>query len=193
MANSYTPEEQTILLDLARQTLTAITHHRPPPDIDLNALPLPLRDERACFVTLRFHADGALRGCTGTLVARRPLAEEVVHMTGQTAFHDPRFAPVTAHEVPLLHIEISVLTPPQLLDFRDADDLLQKLRPNIDGVTLELNNRRATFLPQVWENYPDPRVFLSLLSQKMRLGPDAWQDPHMQVSVYQAIIIEEPT
>ncbi|MEW6578554.1 MAG: AmmeMemoRadiSam system protein A [Chloroflexota bacterium] len=191
MADAYTREEQRLLLALARETLTRIVAGEDPPDIDLDALPPALAEDRACFVTLRQREGGALRGCTGTLVARRPLAEEVVAMTVQTAFYDPRFAPVQAHEVPGLHLEISVLTSSQPLDFADPDDLLRKLRPGVDGVTLRLDRRRATFLPQVWDSYPDPRLFLMLLAQKMGADPDAWRDPRLQVETYQAIIIEE--
>lgn len=192
MDRVYTPEEEHILLALARDTLRAVTRGHPPPPLDQDALPPALLEPRACFVTLRRRSDGALRGCTGTLVARRPLALEVVEMTQQTALNDPRFMPVTAPEVPGLHVEISVLSPPQPLQFDDPDDLLHKLHPGIDGVTLMLDDRRATFLPQVWESYPDPRLFLSLLSEKMGRSPDAWHDPQLQVETYQATVIEEP-
>jgi AmmeMemoRadiSam system protein A len=191
MTDHYTPEEQAVLLALARRTLDVITAGQPSPLVNVAEMPPALRDERACFVTLRRRADGSLRGCTGTLVARNPLALEVVTMTVQTALYDPRFHPVSAHEVPGLHIEISVLTPPQPLLFRDPDDLVCKLRPHIDGVTLKLDSRRATFLPQVWDSYPAPRVFLSLLSEKMGHEPDAWCDPRLEVETYQAVIIEE--
>ena len=93
--------------------------------------------------------------------------------------------------MPGRHVEISVLTPSQPLEFAGPDDLLRKLRPGVDGVTLRLDRRRATFLPQVWESYPDPRLFLTLLAQKMGADPDAWRDPRLQVETYQAIIIEE--
>ncbi|MBN1681232.1 MAG: AmmeMemoRadiSam system protein A [Anaerolineae bacterium] len=191
MADNYTPDEHHHLLDLCRRTLEAITNHQPPPPVDLNALSPALKAERACFVTMRRRDDGSLRGCTGTLVARRPLAIEVVEITRQTAFYDPRFPPVTAAEVPDLHLEISILTPPEPLSFDGPDDLVHKLRPTIDGVTLKLGSRRATFLPQVWKTYPSPPVFLSLLSEKMGLLPDTWRLPDIEVMTYQAIIIEE--
>lgn len=189
---TYTPEEQTLLLELARRTLEHITRSQSVPKVDLEALPPALAEDRACFVTLRRREDGSLRGCTGTLVARRPLAKEVVSMMVQTAFHDPRFRPVEADEVAGLHVEISVLTPPEPLDFDGPDDLLTRLRPGVDGVTLKLENRRATFLPQVWEGYPDPRIFLSLLSEKMGYSSDAWRNPQLEVETYQAVVIEEP-
>jgi len=189
--DTYTPEEQRLLLALSRETLERITTNQAPPAVDHAVLPPALVEERGCFITLQRRADGSLRGCIGTLVARRPLAEEVVHMTVQTAFYDPRFPPVQAPEVPNLHIEISVLTPSQPLAFDGPDDLLRKLHPGVDGVTLRLGDRRATFLPRVWESHPDPRVFLSLLAQKMGCEPDAWRDPAIQVETYQAITFEE--
>ncbi|MBI5957146.1 MAG: AmmeMemoRadiSam system protein A [Chloroflexi bacterium] len=191
MTDNYTPQERALLLDLARRTLDAITHRQPAPTVDLSALPAALCEPRACFVTMRYRSDGALRGCTGTLVARRPLAEEVIYMTEQTAFHDPRFEPVMASDVDDLHLEISVLTPSQPLDFDSPEDLIAQLRPNVDGVTLKFDHRRATFLPQVWESYSDPKVFLSLLSQKMGAAPDTWRSPRLEVETYQAVIIEE--
>jgi AmmeMemoRadiSam system protein A len=191
MAEIYTHEEQRLLLRLARDTLEAVTGGRPEPDVNLAQMPPALSEKRACFVTMHRRSDGSLRGCTGTLVARRPLALEVVYTTVQTAFQDWRFFPVTGAEVPDIHLEISVLTPSKPLDFVDSDDLLRKLRPGVDGVTLRLDNQRATFLPQVWESYPDPRVFLSLLAQKMGRSSDTWQDPRIEVETYQAIVFEE--
>jgi AmmeMemoRadiSam system protein A len=191
MPDDYTSDERAHLLALARQTLDAITHRQPCPAVDLSALPLALGEPRACFVTLRYRSDGALRGCTGTLVARRPLAHEVVAITEQTAFHDPRFEPVMANEVDDLHVEISVLTPSRRLDFDSPEDLIAKLRPHVDGVTLKLDHRRATFLPQVWDSHPDPEVFLSLLAQKMGTPSETWRHPRLEVETYQAVIIEE--
>lgn len=188
---SYTAREKHLLLDLARRVLTAATTRQPLPTLDLEKLPLSLRALRACFVTLRFREDGRLRGCTGTLVARRPLAEEVAQMTIQTAFNDPRFPPVSGYEVPALNIEISVLTPPVRLEVTGPDDLLARLRPGIDGVTLKFEGRRATFLPQVWDSYPDPPEFLDLLAGKMGAPASAWRDPRAEIEVYQAIVFEE--
>ena len=95
--------------------------------------------------------------------------------TVQTAFSDPRFPPLLAAELPEIRVEISVLTPSQPLAFDGPEDLLARLTPGIDGVTLRVHGRRATFLPQVWDAYPDPEVFLGLLCQKMGLLPDTWR------------------
>jgi AmmeMemoRadiSam system protein A len=149
-----------------------------------------LREMRACFVTLRERNED-LRGCTGTLVARQALAQEVGHTTVQTALHDPRFPPVRAEEVPDLQIEISILTPPVERPFQSSNELLALLRPHVDGVILVVDGRRATFLPQVWERVPDPVDFLNLLCRKMGLPSLAWTRKNVQLYTYEAIVIEE--
>lgn len=189
MTDVYTPEERTQLLSIARRTLEAVTQNEPRPRFDPASYPPALKAERACFVT--FEIDHQLRGCTGTLVARRCLADEVSVTTVQTAFHDPRFPPIVAAEVPHILIEISVLTPPVPLQIESPDDLPKLIRPGIDGVTLQLGLYRSTFLPQVWEKVPDSEQFLTLLARKMGLPGDAWRHPKIYAETYQAIIIQE--
>ncbi|NDJ85869.1 MAG: AmmeMemoRadiSam system protein A [Chloroflexi bacterium] len=189
--NPYTLDEQRTVLWISRQTLETITQGQEAPFVDLETVTPALREERACFVTFRHIDTQELRGCTGTLVAQNPLALEVSIMTVQTALNDPRFQPVQAHETHDLHIEVSVLTPMEPLLYIDAFDLVKRIRPNIDGVTLVLGRHRATFLPQVWERVPDPEKFLSMLSRKMGLSPNAWRQHKMQVFTYQSIVIEE--
>ena len=180
---SLSSDERRLLLQLARESIEAATAGKPHPPIELEKLPAPLCEPAACFVTLHIGED--LRGCTGTLVARTPLVEEVIYTAAQTALSDPRFNPVKPDEVPSIDIEVSVLTAPQKLDVPTPDALPQLLRPGIDGVTLSRGLHRATFLPQVWDKIPDPIVFLDMLSQKMGLSPKAWLAPGMQVEVYQ--------
>ena len=131
-----------------------------------------LHAHRATFVTLmRRHA---LRGCIGTLEPQRALLPDVIHNARAAAFRDPRFTPVTAAELPELHIEISVLTPTTPLPVRDRAELLAHLRPGRDGLTLEDGTHRATFLPAVWETLPDPEQFLAQLLHKAGLPGDHW-------------------
>lgn len=192
MDSVYTPDEQYQLLTTARATLEAVTQGIALPSLNLHDFSSALQAERACFVTLTYAHSGELRGCTGTLVARSPLIWEVAYTTRQTALNDPRFYPVTPDEVSHLHIEISILTPMQPLPYTTPADLMAKLRPSVDGVTLQLNDHRATFLPQVWDRVPDPATFLSMLCDKMGVAPDTWQHIPLQVSTYQSIVVEEP-
>ena len=68
--------------------------------------------------------------------------------------------------------------------FDTEAQLCSTLRPGIDGVTLELGDHRATFLPQVWESLPDPRAFLAALKDKAGLPGEFWS-PRLNVSLYQ--------
>jgi len=126
----------------------------------------------ATFVTLRIA--GALRGCIGSLEARRLLEHDVRHNAHAAAFHDPRFEPVAAHEVPRLEIEVSLLGATQPLPVRSEAEALERLRPGVDGVLLEWRGCRATFLPQVWEQLPQPVEFLGALKHKAGLGAGFW-------------------
>jgi AmmeMemoRadiSam system protein A len=131
-----------------------------------------LRAEGASFVTLKL--DGELRGCIGTIDARRPLGEDVARNARAAAYRDPRFPPVTASERPQLAIEVSVLSPRVAFEAADEAAAAAKLRPLVDGVYLQYGESTATFLPQVWEGLPDPIEFLAHLRSKAGLPPRFW-------------------
>jgi AmmeMemoRadiSam system protein A len=131
-----------------------------------------LDDPGATFVTLMHRGD--LRGCIGTLIAERPLREDVTSNARAAAFRDPRFAPVTQRDFTELNIEVSLLSPLEPILFESESHLLSLLRPGIDGVLLEHGWQRGTFLPQVWEQLPEPKVFLAHLKRKAGLPADFW-------------------
>lgn len=190
MATAYTADEAALLLKIARRALQQVVVDGHADGPSLAHLPPSLQEQRACFVTLHTR-QGELRGCTGTLAARQPLADEVAQMMVQTALHDPRFMPVTADELPDLQVEISILTPSVPLEFGRPADIPDLLRPHVDGVTVVLGERRATFLPQVWERVPQPVGFLDLLCRKMGLSAGAWRHADVRVYTYQTVIIAE--
>lgn len=140
-----------------------------------------LQEPGASFVTLTTH--GQLRGCIGTLQARRPLGKDVALNAKAAAFQDDRFEPLSHREYPNLEIEVSVLSPLEELAFDGQDQLLSLLRPGVDGLLLEYEGWRGTFLPQVWAQLPDPAVFLAHLKQKAGLPPKFWDDD-IRVSRY---------
>jgi AmmeMemoRadiSam system protein B/AmmeMemoRadiSam system protein A len=129
-----------------------------------------LRQAGATFVTLT--RNGALRGCIGSLEAARPLGIDAAQNALGAAFRDPRFPAVSADEWPQCRVEVSLLTAPKPIRFADEADLLEQIRPGEDGLILQSDRRRATFLPQVWESVPDKRVFLAELVKKARLPAD---------------------
>ena len=131
-----------------------------------------LNQSGATFVTLT--QNGALRGCIGSLQAHRPLDQDVRANAVAAAFSDPRFPPLTLAELPRTRVEVSLLTAPQPMTFSDEADALRQLRPNVDGIIFSAGQRRSTFLPQVWEQIPDPRGFMAHLKQKAGLPADYW-------------------
>jgi AmmeMemoRadiSam system protein A len=140
-----------------------------------------LSQRGACFVTLTH--DGALRGCIGTLAAHRLLDEDVRANAAAAAFHDPRFPPLGAAEFPVVRVEVSLLGTPKALPVRSKAEALARLRPGIDGVILSCGGRRATFLPQVWDDLSEPAVFLHHLQRKAGLSGDDWS-PDSQLQTY---------
>ncbi len=183
MEDKLTPEEQKTLLRLAREALERGVKGEHLPPLDSSTLTPRLLEEGASFVTLT--EGGQLRGCIGALEPYQPLAQDVREHAVAAALEDPRFPPVNVREVERINIEVSRLTRPVPLEYSDANDLLRKLRPHVDGVILRDSFRRATFLPQVWEKIPDPAEFLDNLCYKMGAHPDLWRKKHLEVLIYQ--------
>ena len=187
MVERLTPEEGKRLLKLARDTIRKRLGLEPV--FDEVREEQGLQCECATFVTLK--KDGVLRGCIGNLVATGTVYESVSQNAIKAAFHDNRFPPLTREEVKDIHIDISILTTPKPLEYSDGDDLINKLRPGIDGVTIRQGIAGATFLPQVWEQLPKPVTFLDHLCQKAGLAQSAWKDSHLDVEIYQVQCFEE--
>lgn len=152
------------LLDIARRSIAHGLQHGQPLPVAVEEFTAPLREQRATFVTLT--KNRRLRGCIGTTEAVDPLVVSVAKNAYASAFTDPRFPPLAAEELPLIHISISLLTPPVQLLFSSEQDLIQQLRPGIDGLIITQDNHRATFLPSVWESLPEPAEFLVHLKRK---------------------------
>jgi AmmeMemoRadiSam system protein A len=165
-----TPDAGTVLLPIARAAIAR------PLGATLTAFEDAswLAEPGATFVTLKRH--GVLRGCIGSLEARRPLVADVKWNAVAAAFGDPRFAPVTLAELEEIRIEVSLLSPMSPIEFSSEEDAAARLRPFEDGVVLQYGHARGTFLPQVWEDLPDPARFLRELKRKAGLSPSLWAD-----------------
>ena len=183
MEETLSRAEQVILLKIAREALENSAEGLPLPQINLSSLPPTLQELGASFVTLTIGE--RLRGCIGTLEAYQPLGLDVQEHAMAAALQDPRFPQVRPEECPQIHIEVSMLTPKVPLDYRDVKELLEKIRPGVDGVILQDGYRKATFLPQVWEKLPNSSDFLSHLCNKMGAPSDLWQKKPLKVFVYQ--------
>ncbi len=133
-----------------------------------------LQEPGACFVTLT--QQGQLRGCIGSLAPHRSLLADVQANAVAAALRDPRFPPLGAQELERTQVEVSLLSPMQPMQFASEADALSQLRPGIDGVVFAYGPYRSTFLPQVWEQLPNPREFMGQLKRKAGLSADFWAD-----------------
>ncbi len=176
------------LLDLARTSISFGTKNRSRLSIDLNTFHPDIKQIGACFVTLT--KQGALRGCIGSLQAHQPLVENLVNNAYSSALCDPRFPPVTEQEMNELTIHISVLSPAEPLLFQSEKELLTLIQPGKDGLILQQENHRGTFLPSVWETFPEPQLFLNQLKQKTGLPASYWSNT-IKVFRYTTDVVEE--
>lgn len=185
----HSAAERQFLLKLARRTVEDVVHQKGEPQVAEADVPEPLRAWSGCFVTL--HKNGRLRGCIGHIFPQGPLFKSVIENATRAALSDVRFPSVRPEELPDLDVEVSILTLPRRLEHKSPQELVQKLRPGIDGVLLRLGNRGATYLPQVWTDLPVKERFLGQLAQKAGLAEDAWRDPEAEVLTYQADVFGE--
>lgn len=187
------PEQGQTLVRLARRTISRELG-RNEAGAESDALSAALNDpcfqeKQGTFVTLKLH--GQLRGCIGSVIPVESILAGVRRNALRAAFQDHRFIPLSAKELDHVAIEVSVLTEPKPLIYRNGSDLLAKLRPDIDGVIVRKGTAGATYLPQVWQQLPHHEMFLSSLCLKAGLSADAWQKNDLEVLTYQVQYFEE--
>lgn len=183
MTNQLSREEQKLLLETARNAIRQELDKEEKLPLMLDEYSPKLQEDGACFITLM--KNGVLRGCVGSIEAVQPLIQDVRERAVAAAFQDYRFPALKLSELEEIRIEISCLTQPCKLSYEDPEDLITKLRPRIDGVILRYQSRRATFLPQVWEQLTSPELFLNRLCVKMGLDQSIWRTAKLQVETYQ--------
>lgn len=167
-----TATEASRLLDLAEASILDGLDGRPPRLPALEDLPDELRRAAGAFVTLT--VDGALNGCIGAIEGAGPLGQEVVRLARSAAFADPRLPALRREDLPGLVIEVSILSPFERLPARSRAELVTALRPGTDGLLITAGPHRAVFLPDVWDQLPDPHDFVDHLYRKGGLEPGTW-------------------
>jgi AmmeMemoRadiSam system protein A len=128
----------------------------------------------ATFVTLTM--DGLLRGSMGSITATEPLADNIQYNAYSAAFEDPRFLPLNSDELPLIDVDISILSDREKLSYQSEDELLQQLQPGTDGLILTEGDTTVTFLPTVWGQLADANTFVRELKKTAGLEPHYWSD-----------------
>ena len=142
----------------------------------------------ASFVTLEKNGD--LRGCIDSILAYRPLINDLIENTKNAAFKDTRFSPLTAEEFPQTKINVSLLSVPRRIFFNGEEDLLSKITPNLDGIIIRDGDKQAVYLPSVWEVLPEKREFLNTLKVKAGFEKDYFSDT-LEAYRFETIYIKE--
>jgi AmmeMemoRadiSam system protein A len=168
----YNAIQRQQLLITAKQAIYSGLEGREPDPIDQAKIDPKLLKNGASFVTLRINQK--LRGCIGSLKTSQALIENIASNAHKAAFNDTRFSPLTFNEAERLAIHISILSDSRPIHFSSQHDLLQQLRPGIDGLVLRDGIRHGTFLPAVWEQLPKPEDFFSQLKRKTGLPENYW-------------------
>lgn len=184
---TYDDQEKNILLTIAKKSIFNGLKNGEPLSVDLMKYSETLRQIRAVFVTLEIEKH--LQGCIGTLQALEPLVQATAHYAFEAAFKDPRFPPVTSLEAEKLEIALSVLNPAEPMIFASEQDLIEQLRPNIDGLILIEKRYSSTFLPSVWSQLQNPKEFLKHLKIKAGLPHNYWSDT-IQIKRYTTEVIK---
>jgi len=192
-ADDLSPSDEATLLQLARQQLAASLSGNGLIDVAASTVPARLRQQGAAFVSLS--VDGALRGCMiDAFAPHEPLYANVLRNTQLAALQDARFIRIQPSEIDAVQISISVVHDIASVSFENPDNLLRLITPILDGVILRIDDEIATYLPSVWETFPDPAQFLSQLCVKAGWPPERWMtEPYPQVETYRVSEFAEST
>ncbi len=171
------------LLTLARASLEAHFRGEPMPRLASDKAET-FGESRGLFVTLRKNGD--LRGCIGTLAPHGDLSQAVPQYALRAALEDPRFAPLSAEELPQCEIEISILSPPEPISGPE------EIEVGADGLILESRGRRGLLLPQVATEWGfDAEQFLGEVARKAGLPPEAWREEQAKIWAFRAEVFSE--
>ena len=172
--NMLDEQQRKTLLKLARDSIRCGLDHGHALEPELSQYPESFAQHRATFVTLK--KGGQLRGCIGTLEAYQSLLRDVCAHAYDAAFNDPRFSILRAPELAEISIHISILSPQQPIVYSTQEDLMRQVEVGVDGLVLNYQQHRATFLPAVWRSLPDKEYFMKQLKLKAGLSENFWSD-----------------
>jgi AmmeMemoRadiSam system protein A len=169
-----TEQEQATLLQLAHSAIEHGVNLGRPMEVDAANYSKRLGRNQATFVTLKL--DGDLRGCIGKIQATQPLVCDVVENAYSAAFKDNRFNPVNQQELGAIKLAISLLTEPELLEYSNKDELLEKLQCDQGGVILSDDRHVGVFLPVMWSRFTEAEEFVARLKSKAGMAPHVWHE-----------------
>jgi len=184
----YTIEEGRLAVRVARNSIEATVRGKP---MDTFDFPPSFEKKAGVFVTINKHPSGDLRGCIGYYAPYYPLREALIR-SAESATRDPRFLPLTVEELDRIVVEVSLLTPPELIEVSNPEEYVEHIQIGRDGLVASKGPYKGLLLPQVpVENNWGELEFLSYTCMKAGLPADAWMNPDTEIYKFQAEIFEE--
>jgi len=171
----YTQADGEFLVRTARKAIKKYIEENQ--ILAISNIPPNLQNKTGVFVTIRKqdnHGD-VLRGCIGHITSDVSLLEITIDSAIHSATRDPRFQPVTSCELKTSIIEVTILTPLELINVNNPSDYLNEIEIGHHGLLIEKDSHKGVLLPQVpieW-NW-DSEEFLIQLCRKAGLSPDSW-------------------
>ena len=195
MSFELTDEEGKFLIHLARSTVEQFleTGKAPKPPKET---PKKLFAHCGVFVTISIPVKGEkeLRGCIGYPYPTNPLVDAVIDNAVNAATQDPRFEPLTAQELGKVVFEVSVLTPPELVETKNPKEYVSKIKVGEDGLIVERGPYKGLLLPQVPVEWGwCEEEFLCQCCMKAGLPPDTWLTKDAKIYKFKAIVFDEET
>ena len=195
MSFQLSPKEGTFLVDLARKAVEHYLKTGKCIDVPKN-LSEKLLQPCGVFVTINSIVKGEkdLRGCIGFPYPTMPLAQAVIDSAINAATQDPRFPTLSLDELDHVVFEVSVLTPPKLIEVKNPREYCAKITVGEDGLIVERGVYKGLLLPQVPVEWGwDAQEFLCQCCNKAGLLADYWLRQGTKIYKFQAIIFEEET
>lgn len=191
----FSLEDGTILVRFARDNIEFFLKNNRKILVD-EEIKAKFKDNYGAFVTLNRYESPSnpLRGCIGYIEPTYSLYDVIHKVSISSAIEDPRFPNVTLEEMDNITIEISILTPPELIQVSNPEGYLSKIVIGRDGLIAERGIRRGLLLPQVPVDHDrnwDVETFLSHTCQKAWLPADSWKELDTKIYSFQAILFEE--
>jgi len=188
-------DEGKFLIELARNAVKEYLKTRKHITIPENT-PKKMLKECGVFVTINklVHGEKQLRGCIGYPYPTAPLVEAVIDSAINAATQDPRFQPLSARELDEVVFEVSVLTPPELIETNNPKEYVSKFKVGEHGLIVEKGPFKGLLLPQVPVEWGwCEEEFICQCCMKAGLPPDTWLTKGTKIYRFKAIIFEEET
>jgi hypothetical protein len=193
LSHAYSDDDGRFLVQIARKTVDEYVHQKMKLQIPTDT-PDHLRVKSGVFVTINTLKDDVaeLRGCIGRPYPTQPLIEATIDSAVDAAVNDPRFPSVSPKELDTIVVELSVLTPPEKLEYKTPHELLDLVKVGRDGLIASRGMWRGLLLPQVPVEWDwDVKEFIQHTCNKASLPMDAWKDPDTEFMAFQAEIFGE--